>query len=123
MTKHPATHAVPIAPLLFPCGPCCSLDEDGIWSELLRGVHKSVLDEVATADYWVNVHRYENDPETGHSFVEKEYIIRLAVGAGVGPRRPKIEDWVQEHFPSGVVHDYVLWGDWPEFRDEFEQPF
>lgn len=112
-----------LTPAVTPCGPCCSLDRDGIWNEVLLGVHKSVLDELTTADYWVSVHRYENCLETGHSFVEEECIIRLTVGASVGARRPKIENYVEEHFPGGVIHDYCLWGDWPEFRDEFEQPF
>ena len=106
-----------------PCGPCCSLDEDSIWSELLQGVHHSVLDEASTADYWVNIHRYESCSETGHSLVEQEYIVRLTVGAAVGARRPKIESWIDEYLPGGVIYDYCLWGDWPEFRDEFEKPF
>ena len=120
---HPLHATAEPALSIIPCGPCCSLDEDGIWSELLHGAHKSVLDETPTADYWVSVHRYEVCRETGHRFVEAEHIIRLTVGAAVGPRRPKIEDWVQEHFPGSVVHDCLLWGDWPEFRDECEQPF
>lgn len=104
------------------CGPCCSLDRDGLWGGILLGVHASALDEVPTADYWVSIHVDKPCPETGLLFTE-EYVVRLTVGAAVGLRRPKIQDWVSEHFPGGAIHDYCLWGDWPEFRNEMELPF